>query len=227
MKKLIALFCLLALVLAGCAAETTPEQTETEPVEQTTVPMPEQIVETAKSPLIGSWQATLNKGQYAAQIYYLQTGGDEESAMHWLGYMQEVTYPLTVTVDLNEDGTYNYTVHPDPEGEGVEEFALGLYNGMVRYFMDLKGCSEDAAKDFMADNGTALWDVNSNIKKLNMDKMFLNAEVNTGTWEQNDKGLFLSGWCTVQFEEADGVMTWLTCDDLQQEENLPLTFTKQ
>ena len=108
MKKWIAILCLLALVLTGCAAETVPEETEaTQPTAATTAPKPEQIVETAKSPLIGSWQATLNKGKYAAQIYYLQTGGDEESAMHWLSYMDEVSYPLTVTVELNEDGTIN------------------------------------------------------------------------------------------------------------------------
>ena len=109
----------------------------------------------------------------------------------------------------------------------MEVFAETLYNGMVSYFAAINNSSEEEAKDYMADHETAFWDINSNIKELNMDKMFLNPVSNSGTWEQNDKGLFLSGWCTVQFEEQDGVMTWLTCDDLQTEEDLPLTFTKE
>lgn len=231
MRKLIALLCLLALVLAGCGAKenTTTEETTTAPetTVETTVEVPEQVIEAPKSPLVGSWAATLDKGQYVALLYYLQTGGDEEHAMVWLGFMQDVSYPLDVTVDLNEDGTYIYTVHPDAEAERLEDFAVGLYNGQVSYFMNLRGCSETAAKDYMADNGFALWDINSQLKKLDMDKLFLNAEVNAGTWEQNDKGLFLSGWCTVQFELEGDTMTWLACDDLQQEDNLPLVFTKQ
>lgn len=229
MKKLIAVLCLLALVLAGCSnKETTTEETTTVPetTVETTAEAPEQVVEAPKSPLVGQWEATMDKGEYAALIYYLQTGGDEEYAMTWLGFMKDVSYPLSVTVELTADGNYTYTVHPDADGQGLEVFAETLYNGQVSYFMNLKSCTEAEAKNYMADNGSAFWDINSDLKELNMDKMFLNTEVNTGTWEQNDKGLFLSGWCTVQFELEDDTMVWTTCDDLQQEENLPLTFTK-
>ena len=134
---------------------------------------------------------------------------------------------MQVSVELNADSTYCYTVHADEDGKALEAFAESLYNGLVDYYMDLNGFNEDQAKDYMADNGFAFWDVNSNIKNFQMDKLFTQPAITQGNWEHNDQGLFLSGWCTVQFNEADGTMTWTGSDDLELEEILPLTFTKQ
>ena len=230
MKRLIAIFCLLALILAGCAKEEAPqkEQETTQDTQTTeTVEVPEQIVQTDVSPLTGSWETTLDKGQYMATLYYLQTGGDQEYAATWLGFMEQVTFPLKVTVQLNVDGTYVYTVHADSDGKALEAFAESLYNGLVGYYMDLNSYTEQQAKDYMADNGFAFWDVNSNIKKFQMDKMHTQPAITQGNWEHNDQGLFLSGWCTVQFKEEAGTMTWLTADELELDEILPLTFTKK
>ena len=157
MKRLIAVICLLAFVLAGCVQEeapvTEPETTEaTQPAE--TVEVPEQIVQADVSPLTGSWETTLDKGEYMATMYYLQTGGDQEHALVWLGFMEQVTFPLQVTVELNEDGTYIYTVHEDADGKSLEAFADSLYNGLVAYYMDLNKFTETQAKDYMADNGS-------------------------------------------------------------------------
>lgn len=230
MKRILAFVCLFALLLAGCAKKEAPEQTPVETTEATvatTTELPEQIVVADESPLVGNWEATMDKGQYAALLYFLQTGGDEEYAMTWLTYMTEVTYPLQVTMEIGSDNTYMYTLHPDTDGAGLEEFSLSLYNGMVGYFMQMNNMTEDAAKDYMADNGTALWDINSKIKELNMDKLFINSEMYTGTWEQNDKGLFLSGWCTIQFALEEDTMEWTECDDEDLNQYLPLSFVKQ
>lgn len=230
MKRLIAIFCLLALILAGCAKEEAPKkEQETTLDTQTaeTVEVPEQIVQTDVSPLTGSWEATLDKGQYMATLYYLQTGGDQEYASVWLGFMEEVTFPLRVTAQLNADGTYTYTVHEDTDGKALEAFAESLYNGLVGYYMELNNYTEQQAKDYMADNGFAFWDVNSNIAKFQMDRMYTQPAITQGSWEHNDQGLFLSGWCTVQFTEENGTMTWTGSDDLELEEILPLTFNKK
>lgn len=229
MKRIIAVFCLLALILAGCAQKEAPEkQVETTQDTQTTetAEVPEQIVGQDVSPLTGSWETTLDRGQQMATLYYLQTGGDQEYAAVWLGFMEKVTFPLRVTVELNHDGSYTYTVHADTEGKALEAFAESLYNGLVAYYMDLNKLTETQAKDYMADNGFAFWDVNANIQAFQMDKMYAQPAITTGTWEHNDQGLFLSGWCTVQFEENDGTMTWTGADELELEELLPLTFTK-
>ncbi len=230
MKRIIAVFCLLALILAGCAQKEAPEkQVETTRDTQTSVTeeLPEQIVGQNVSPLTGTWETTLDKGQHMATLYYLQTGGDQEHAAVWLGFMEKVTFPLQVTVELNLDGSYTYTVHADTDGKALEAFAESLYNGLVAYYMDLNKYTEAQAKDYMAKNGFAFWDVNANIKVFQMDKMYAQPAITTGTWEHNDQGLFLSGWCTVQFKEENGTMTWLSADELELEELLPLTFTKK
>lgn len=233
MKRLIAVLCLMALLLAGCNkkgdTDRQVDHTTTAPTTaaEETMEIPEQIVGQDVSPLTGNWESTLDKGQYAALIYYLQTGGDEEYAMTWLEFFSDVTYPLQVTLELNEDGSYTYTVHGDEDQTGLEEFALSLYNGYVGYFATLNNSSEEAAKDYMADSGFALWDINSNLVKLQMDLMFAQSTVTTGTWEHNDQGLVLSGWCTVEFYEENGVMEWTDSDDLQLTEELPLVFTKK
>ena len=230
MKKIFVILCLVALLLAGCTKKDATQPTEAPTVETETQPVskvPEQVIQQDVSPLTDTWTTTIDKGQEAALIYYLQNGGDQEAALLWLQDFQDVTYPLQVTLELRADATYSYTVYGDADKTGLEAFAVSLYNGYVRYFAKMNNSTEEQAKDYMADHGMAYWDINSNISRMQIDLMYAQDSVITGMWEQNDRGLVMTGWCTAKFTQDGDVMKWEETDDEQFNELLPLTFDRQ
>lgn len=210
MKKYIAIICLLALLLAGCGKEAEPEtQTTTAPTVETTAAAAEQVVDVSQSTLTGSWKATLNKGQYAAAIYYQSLELEEGEAVEKARIFEKAEYPLNVILNLNEDGSYYFEVKPD-DGTGFEAFvasftAISNENGIE--------LTEDDTRQMLLD--------------ARLDKLFLMGRMEEGTWEHNDQGLVLSGWCTIQFRQEAENLHWDSTDDADFAEDLPLSFKMQ
>lgn len=209
MKKYIAIVSLMALLLAGCGkeAEAEPPTTATTVTEATFLPA-EQVVDTAESTLSGSWTATLNKGQYAAAIYYQSMDLEEGEAAEKARIFEKAEYPLNVVLDLNEDGSYFFEVKPD-DGTGFEAFVASFTAICNENAIEL---TEDDARQMLTD--------------ARLDKLFLMGRTEEGTWEHNDQGLVLSGWCTVQFRQEANNLHWDSCDDTEFMEDLPISFKK-
>ena len=201
MKKYIAILCLFTLILAGCGKETTEEaETTVAATVETTAAPAEQVVNQAESAIAGSWVATLDKGAYAAAIFLED---QEEAAL-----FEKADYPLTVILNLNEDGSYYFELKSD-DGTGFDAFvksfaAIATENGQE--------LTEEDARQLLLGG--------------RMDKLFLMSQVEEGTWEHTDQGLVLSGWCTVQFHMDGEALYWDSCDDEMLAENLPITFNK-
>ena len=79
MKKL-CIICLLALLLTGCGAKSGSESEATTEAVVTTTPETEPIASAPQLDLSGNWTATMNKGQYAAAIYYESQELSQEEA---------------------------------------------------------------------------------------------------------------------------------------------------
>ena len=202
MKKYIAILCLLTLILAGCGkeAQEAPEVTTVAVTEETFIPA-EQSVNQEESTIAGSWTATMDKGHYAAAVLL----EDQEEAT----LFEKAEYPLSVTLELNTDGTYYFEVKPD-DGTGFDAFvesfaAISAENG--------KEMTEDDARQMLLN--------------ARLDKLFLMGQLEEGTWEHNDQGLVLSGWCTVQFRREANNLHWDSCDDEMMAEDLPISFKKK
>ena len=207
MKKYIAIFCLLTLILTGCGKEEpekTPEATTA--TTETVTTLPEQVVSTEESDLRGSWTAVMNRGQYAASVYLQSLELSEEEAAEKATVFKDAQYPLTVTLDLNEDGSYYLEVKPD-DGTGFEAFAQSFAEISNKNGIEL---TEDDARQMLTD--------------ARMDKLFLMNQVEEGTWEHNDQGLVLSGWCTVQFRLQGHNLYWDSTDDADFADVMPLCF---
>ncbi len=207
MKKYIAIICLLTLILTGCGTQTQ----ETEPqatvsTTEATAPTAEQVVDTAESSLTGSWSATLNKGQFAAAIYYQSLDLSEDEANEKSAIFEKASYPLAVSLNLNEDGSYRFEVKPD-DGTGFDAFVTSFTTIANENSIEL---TEDDARQMLLD--------------ARLDKLFLMGTVEEGTWEHNDQGLVLSGWCTIQFRQEAGNLHWDNTDDPEFAEDLPLSF---
>ena len=208
MKKYIAILCLLTLILTGCGKEAseTPETTVTT---QATVTQAEQVESPEESKLTGSWSATMNKGQYAAAIYLQSLELSEEDAAAKATYFEKAEYPLSVVLDLNEDGSYYFEVKPD-DGTGFDAFVKSFAAVSTEMGVEL---TEDDARQMLLD--------------ARLDKLFLMGQLEEGTWEHNDQGLVLSGWCTVQFRQEANNLHWDHCDDEMLAEDLPISFKKK
>ena len=207
MKKYIAIFCLLTLVLTGCGQKTedTPETTAA-PTVETTAEIAEQVVDSAESSLTGSWNGTINKGQFAAAIYYQSLDLDEEEATEKSRIFENAQYPLSVILNLNEDGSYYFEVKPD-DGTGFDAFVTSFTDIANENGIEL---TEDDARQILLD--------------ARLDKLFIMGQLEEGTWEHNDQGLILSGWCTVQFRQEGNNLHWDSADDAELMEDLPLSF---
>lgn len=210
MKKYIAIFCLLTLILTGCSKtpEAAPETTAA-PTTEETIPAAEQIIDAKESSLTGSWTATLNKGQYAAAIYYESLELPEEEAAEKARIFEKAEYPLAVTLNLNEDGSYYFEIKAD-DGTGFDAFIASFTAISNENNIEL---TEDDARQMLLD--------------ARLDKLFLMSQTEEGTWEHNDQGLVLSGWCTVQFRQEGVNLHWDSTDDPELSENLPLSFKMQ
>jgi len=207
MKKYIAIFCLLTLILTGCGKEEpekTPETTVATTQAATT--LPEQVVSAEESELTGSWTAGMNKGQYAAAIYLQSLELSEEEAAEKATVFKDAEYPLNVTLDLNEDGTYYLEVKPD-DGTGFDAFVVSFTEFSNKNGIEL---TEDDARQMLTD--------------ARLDKLFLMNQVEEGTWVHNDQGLVLSGWCTVQFRLQGYNLYWDSTDDPELADVMPLCF---
>ena len=201
MKKYIAILCLLTLILAGCGKEAAeaPETTAATTAEVTTAPA-EQVISQEESILAGNWTATLDKGAYAASILL----EDQQQA----ALFEKAAYPLSVVLNLNADGTYYFEMKAD-DGTGFDAF--------VKSFTAI---SKENGKEVSEE------DVRQQLLDARMDKLFLMGQLEEGTWEHNDQGLVLSGWCTVQFSQDGETLSWDSCDDEMLSEDLPITFKK-
>lgn len=208
MKKYIAIVCLLALLLAGCgqeAKETEPQVTTTVTTEAS-IPAAEQVIDTAQSSLAGSWQATLNKGLYAAAIYYQSLELEEGEAIEKAQIFEKAEYPLNVVLELNEDGSYYFEVKSD-DGTGFDAFVTSFTAIANENDIEL---TEDDARQMLLE--------------ARLDKLFLMGRMEEGTWEHNDQGLVLSGWCTIHFRQEADTLYWDSTDDAEFMEDLPLSF---
>lgn len=210
MKKYIAIFCLLTLILAGCGktSDAAPEPTAA-PTTEETIGKPEQIIDAADSTLAGNWTATINKGQYASAIYYQSLDLSEDEAKEKATIFAKAEFPLNVILNLNEDGTYYFEIKPD-DGTGFDTYvasftAIANENGIE--------LTEDDAKQMLTD--------------ARINKLFIMGQTEEGTWEHNDQGLLLSGWCTIHFRQEGDLLYWDNADDAVLMEDLPMCFKMQ
>ena len=207
MKKYIAIFSLLALLLAGCGKED-PEKTP-----ETTVPTTaavtteaEQVVNAEESELTGSWSGVMNRGQYATAVYLQSLELSEEEAAEKAAAFKDVEYPLNVTLDLNGDGSYYFELQTD-DGTGFDAFVASFAAASNENGIEL---TEDDARQMLTD--------------ARLDKLFLMGQTEEGTWEHNDQGLVLSGWCTVRFRQQGMNLYWDSTDDPELADAMPLCF---
>ena len=206
MKKYIAIFGLLALLLTGCsAAEETPETATTAITEATVTELPEQIISAQESTLTGSWTATLNMGAYAASVYHQELEDAEALAELY----KDVQYPFTVQLELREDGSYSFAITDD--GTAFETFVSSYH--AIATENNLTGDSVDALRQQLAAN------------RMDQLPLFI-CTSEEGNWEHNDQGLVFTNWCTVQFELDGNTLLWNSTDDTEFAEKLPLTFNK-
>ena len=207
MKKYIAIFSLLAIILTGCGKEE-PEKTP-ETTAQTTeavTTLPEQVVSAEESDLQGSWTAVMNRGQFAAAVYLQSLELSEEEAAEKATVFKDAQYPLNVTLDLNEDGTYFLEVKPD-DGTGFDAFVTSFAEISTKNGIEL---TEDDARQMLTE--------------ARLDMLFVMNQTEEGTWEHNDQGLVLSGWCTVQFRLQGQNLYWDSTDDAEFADVMPLCF---
>lgn len=208
MKKYIAIICLLALLLTGCGAKSGSESEATTEAVVTTTPETEPIASAPQLDLSGNWTATMNKGQYAAAIYYESQELSQEEAAEKARIFEKAEYPLNVVLNLNEDGSYYFEVKPD-DGTGFEAFVVSFTAIASENGVDI---TEDDARQMLLD--------------ARLDKLFLMGRLEEGTWELTDQGLLLSGWCTIQFRQEGNNLHWDNTDDVDFAEDLPLSFKK-
>ena len=208
MKKYIAIICLLALLLTGCGAKSGSESEATTEAVVTTTPETEPIASAPQLDLSGNWTATMNKGQYAAAIYYESQELSQEEAAEKARIFEKAEYPLNVVLNLNEDGSYYFEVKPD-DGTGFEAFVVSFTAIASENGVDI---TEDDARQMLLD--------------ARLDKLFLMGRLEEGTWELTDQGLLLSGWCTIQFRQEGNNLHWDNTDDVDFSEDLPLSFKK-
>ena len=208
MKKYIAIICLLALLLTGCGAKSDAEGEATTEAVVTTTPETEPESATPQLDLSGNWTATMNKGQYAAAIYYESQELSQEEAAEKARIFEKAEYPLNVVLNLHEDGSYYFEVKPD-DGTGFEAFVVSFTAIASENGVDI---TEDDARQILLD--------------ARLDKLFLMGRLEEGTWSLTDQGLLLSGWCTVQFRQEGNNLHWDSCDDVDFAEDLPLSFKK-
>ena len=208
MKKYIAIICLLALLLTGCGAKSGSESEATTEAVVTTTPETEPIASAPQLDLSGNWTATMNKGQYAAAIYYESQELSQEEAAEKARIFEKAEYPLNVVLNLNEDGSYYFEVKPD-DGTGFEAFVVSFTAIASENGVDI---TEDDARQILLD--------------ARLDKLFLMGRLEEGTWELTDQGLLLSGWCTIQFRQEGNNLHWDNTDDVDFAEDLPLSFKK-
>ena len=208
MKKYIAIICLLALLLTGCGAKSGSESEATTEAVVTTTPETEPIASAPQLDLSGNWTATMNKGQYAAAIYYESQELSQEEAAEKARIFEKAEYPLNVVLNLNEDGSYYFEVKPD-DGTGFEAFVVSFTAIASENGVDI---TEDDARQMLLD--------------ARLDKLFLMGRLEEGTWELTDQGLLLSGWCTIQFRQEGNNLHWDNTDDVDCAEDLPLSFKK-
>ena len=208
MKKYIAIICLLALLLTGCGAKSGSESEATTEAVVTTTPETEPIASAPQLDLSGNWTGTMNKGQYAAAIYYESQELSQEEAAEKARIFEKAEYPLNVVLNLNEDGSYYFEVKPD-DGTGFEAFVVSFTAIASENGVDI---TEDDARQMLTD--------------ARLDKLFLMGRLEEGTWELTDQGLLLSGWCTIQFRQEGNNLHWDNTDDVDFAEDLPLSFKK-
>lgn len=208
MKKYIAIICLLALLLTGCGAKSGSESEANTEAVVTTTPETEPIASAPQLDLSGNWTATMNKGQYAAAIYYESQELSQEEAAEKARIFEKAEYPLNVVLNLNEDGSYYFEVKPD-DGTGFEAFVVSFTAITSENGVDI---TEDDARQMLLD--------------ARLDKLFLMGRLEEGTWELTDQGLLLSGWCTIQFRQEGNNLHWDNTDDVDFAEDLPLSFKK-
>ena len=208
MKKYIAIICLLALLLTGCGAKSGSESEATTEAVVTTTPETEPIASAPQLDLSGNWTATMNKGQYAAAIYYESQELSQEEAAEKARIFEKAEYPLNVVLNLNEDGSYYFEVKPD-DGTGFEAFVVSFTAIASENGVDI---TEDDARQILLD--------------ARLDKLFLMGRLEEGTWELTDQGLLLSGWCTIQYRQEGNNLHWDNTDDVDFAEDLPLSFKK-
>ena len=210
MKKYIAISCLFALLLAGCKQAEEPKKAETQPVAAATeaitetqpTTLPEQVVSAEESTLAGSWEGVISMGRVAAERFLKNT----DIA---LTEISDITYPVSVKLDLYEDGHYYFEVQPDTSGTGFASFVSSFHRALT----------EQGIADYTEEQ---LWDM---MRQQGLDQIAEHMSFyKENSWEENDQGLFLADWCTVQFTLAGEEFTWISIDDEDFAENLPIPF---
>ena len=216
MKKYIAISCLLGLLLTGCKKAEEPKKTAPQPTVAVTEAitetqpstLPEQIVPPAESKLTGCWEGVISMGDTAAKRFLPSIMSEDQIAQYADAFSQ-VTYPVFVQLDLNEDGTYYYELKID-NGIGFASFVSSFHRTLEE--QGITDYTEDQLREMMVGAGS-----DQLSEQLHEDAL-------TGTWEENDQGLVLSEWCTVQFTIDGAYLVWDRCDDPEFAEMLPIEF---